>query len=171
MKLIFDKDNARVVSENDEIAVFYVDDFLLGTDMECGDEVFEKVVEMFNNGKTLAKIDAYLLETPLCTQDAREVITEGLYSCFKEELDRRTSLAVIYAPVTEPWASVEINACQYVGDNSIETCDEEDADFYSVYLRLNSGMVQCVADFTNKHLAENLKLLLETAAETYIYGN
>lgn len=92
MKLIFDKDNARVVSDDDKLVVLYTNEFEIGTDMECGDEVFEKIVELFNNGRTLAEIDRYLIDSPKCTQEAREAITETLDVWFTEEQPRPNSI-------------------------------------------------------------------------------
>ncbi len=69
-KLVFDDINCRVVTEDDSINAFY-------TDNQCPHEVVEVVVKMYNKGKKLIEIDAYLLDAD-CTQDAREIMIEGL---------------------------------------------------------------------------------------------
>ena len=79
IKLVFDKVNNRVLLEDDSKNAFYTDEFIKDSDFECSDEVVEKVVKMFNSGKKLMDIDYYLLDEGQCTQDAREVIVEGLY--------------------------------------------------------------------------------------------
>lgn len=76
-KIVFDKVNARVVSEDDTINIFYTTDI----DNDCPDEVVEVIVGMYNEGKDLGEIDEYLLDAD-CTQDAREIILEGLYPLF-----------------------------------------------------------------------------------------
>ena len=84
MKLVFDQVNARVVTENDE-QVFYTNDFDANSDYHCEDEVVQNVVDMFNEGKGLMDIDEYLLDECKCTQDAREVIVESLYTIYYPE--------------------------------------------------------------------------------------
>lgn len=80
MKLVFDKLNSRVVTEDDTINAFYTSDHK-NADNDCPDEVVEVVVQMYNEGKTLMEIDAYLLDA-YCTQDAREIMVEGLYPIY-----------------------------------------------------------------------------------------
>lgn len=72
IKLVFDKNNNRVVTESDD-QVFYTDDF------ETTNKVIETVVNMFNEGKSLTDIDEYLLDESECTQDDREIIIEALF--------------------------------------------------------------------------------------------
>lgn len=79
-KLVHDKVNARVVSEDDSINAFYTTDNE-NKDNDCPDEVVDEVVKMFNEGKTLIEIDEYLLDAE-CTQDAREIMVEGLFFCY-----------------------------------------------------------------------------------------
>jgi hypothetical protein len=79
-KLVFDKVNCRVVTEDDTKNAFYTTDNE-NPDNDCPDEVVEEVVKMFNEGKNLMEIDEYLLDAP-CTQDAREIMTEGLFPIY-----------------------------------------------------------------------------------------
>jgi hypothetical protein len=79
-KLVFDKVNARVVTEDDTINAFYTSDNE-NPDNDCPDEVVEIIVQMYNDGKTLSDIDEYLLDA-MCTQDAREIMIEGLYPIY-----------------------------------------------------------------------------------------
>lgn len=79
-KLVHDKVNARVVSEDDGINAFYTTDNE-NEDNDCPEDVVDEVVKMFNEGKTLMDIDTYLLDA-MCTQDAREIMIEGLYPIF-----------------------------------------------------------------------------------------
>ena len=81
-KLVFDDTNCRVVTEDDTINAFYTDDE--NPDNQCPHEVVEVVVKMYNEGKELMEIDAYLLDA-VCTQDAREIMIEGLYPLFNPE--------------------------------------------------------------------------------------
>jgi hypothetical protein len=78
-KIVYDKVNARVVFEDDSNTIFYTDSFKPNSDFACSDMVIENVISMFNNGDDLSIIDEYLLDECECTQDAREIIVEGLF--------------------------------------------------------------------------------------------
>jgi hypothetical protein len=78
MKIVHDKTNARVILNDDSRAAFYTDKFNT-EEYHCSDKVVDTVVEMFNDGKDLIDIDEYLLDEGECTQEAREVIVEGLF--------------------------------------------------------------------------------------------
>lgn len=82
MKIVYDKVNARVVSEDDSRNVFYINDL----DLSCPEEVIERVVEIFNSvgeGEeyvgSSSDIDDYLLDECRCTQEDREHIVESIY--------------------------------------------------------------------------------------------
>ncbi len=91
-KLIFDKLNTRVVSEDDSVIAFYTDE------LECPDEVVENIIKLFNecleNGEQITgsegKVDLYLLDEVECTQDDRETIIEclNIYLFPEEEKER-----------------------------------------------------------------------------------
>lgn len=91
-KLIFDKLNTRVVSEDDSEIAFYTDE------LGCPDEVVENIVKLFNecleNGEQITgsegKVDLYLLDEVECTQDDRETIIEclNIYLFPEEEKER-----------------------------------------------------------------------------------
>lgn len=86
MKIVYDKVNARVVLVDDSEVCFYTDKFKPNTEYECSDKVIERVVEMFNNGDKLSKIDEYLLDEGECTQEAREIIVNGIYVLLHKSL-------------------------------------------------------------------------------------
>lgn len=80
MKIIYDIDNDRVVSEDGSKLVFHT------LPLSCPDEVVYKVVEIFNEVKGgeeyvgyESEIDDYLLDEYRCTQDDREFIVESIY--------------------------------------------------------------------------------------------
>ncbi len=86
IKLVFDSVNARIVTENDE-HVLYTDV------LECPDSVVENVVNSNNSfvDKTMSekmwddhfyKIDNYLMDEVLCTQEDREIILEGVFRSY-----------------------------------------------------------------------------------------
>ena len=81
-KLVYDKVNCRVVLEDDSKNAFHTSTF--NNDLICSNEVVDKVVEMFNTGKSLVDIDTYLLDEERCSQEAREIIVEGLYLIFHQ---------------------------------------------------------------------------------------
>ena len=72
-KIIFDKANFKVVTDDDK-HLFFTDK------LYCGDEVIETVINMYNDGKDLAKIENYLLES--CTTEDKELIIESFYNRF-----------------------------------------------------------------------------------------
>jgi hypothetical protein len=83
MKIIHDKVNARVITEDDSFALFYTD--------SLSDECFKKnvvdtVVDIYNNSNVKSdlfgsdgSLDSYLLDCPYCTQEDREEIIESIY--------------------------------------------------------------------------------------------
>ena len=87
IKLVFDEVNARVIVEGDTDVAFYTDKFSNQSNAEyfCDDHVVPKVIEMFNEeNRALTTIDDYLLDESGCSQEAREIIVEGLFLIFKK---------------------------------------------------------------------------------------
>ena len=72
-KWVFDETNARVVSEDDSVNIFYTND------LYCPNSVVKKVVRLHNSGKGLKEIDEYLLDEEQCTTEDREHIVENIY--------------------------------------------------------------------------------------------
>lgn len=65
----------------------------------------------------------------------------------------------------ESWSDIEIApVCDY-GDY-VERCAPEEADFWSVYLRLNTGGATCIADVPTKRLALRMAELIENIANS-----
>ena len=72
----------------------------------------------------------------------------------------------IFAPITEPWTSIEVCPCRMVTIDEIELCEEDICEFYGVYIKtLEDGFSISMADFTDKAMAENLKLLIESSVK------
>ncbi|TXI12726.1 MAG: hypothetical protein E6Q68_03285 [Polynucleobacter sp.] len=72
----------------------------------------------------------------------------------------------IFAPITEPWISIEVCPCRMVTIDEIELCEEDICEFYGVYIKtLEDGFSISMADFTDKAMAENLKLLIESSVK------
>jgi hypothetical protein len=86
-KLVYDIGNARVVLEDDSANAFYTNTFDSEDDY-CTDEVVHKVVELFNIGCHLMEIDEFLLHSEECTQDAREIIVEGLFNIYNGFIEK-----------------------------------------------------------------------------------
>lgn len=78
-KIVLDFGNGRIVTENDKKNIMY-----LSTISDCPEEVLQNVVNIHNTTKQLfplgsqGEIDKYLLDEPLCSQEAREEIGEAL---------------------------------------------------------------------------------------------
>lgn len=66
-----------------------------------------------------------------------------------------------------PWDDIEIQPCREVDDSTIEVCEPEDAQFWSVYLRQVSGGVQCIADVAGRKEAVALSDLIKNAVLSY----
>ena len=91
MKIIHDAVNARVVTEDDSVNLFYTDE------LECGDEIVDDVVKLLNEGVftndiigSEGSVDEYLLNAP-CSQEDRECIVEQLFDTlliYKEKFGR-----------------------------------------------------------------------------------
>jgi hypothetical protein len=79
MKIIYDIDNDRVVSEDGSRLVFHT------LPLSCPDEVVCKVVGLFNTLQeqlpnwTINYVDSYLLDEYRCTQEDREYIVESIH--------------------------------------------------------------------------------------------
>lgn len=78
---------------------------------------------------------------------------------WKEEVD----LPHFYPYPTSPWKSVEVRPCILSDDLSVETCEEGEEDFWSVYLRVevsDTTVAHCIADFKYKKQAEDFSNIL-----------
>lgn len=64
------------------------------------------------------------------------------------------------------WQDMEVSPVLN-NDGGCEVCDEENAEFWSVYLHQIEGGVQCIADLHTKKQAEQLAELIENAAKHY----
>lgn len=64
MNWIFDKENNRIITENDNVNIWYLDEY------DCPNYIFEHIVYLHNSFED-KEIDNFLLYAP-CTQDERE---------------------------------------------------------------------------------------------------
>lgn len=89
-----------------------------------------------------------------------------------EKLKLRKKLQFVPAAAQGRWDDTEVSPVHYIGDKGedgiqhMETCEEEEADLYSVYLHQLEGGVQCIADLPTKELAEQLAQLIENACQS-----
>jgi hypothetical protein len=72
LKLVHDKDNARVILEDDVDVAFYTDKF------NNEDHVVEKVIQMYNDGKLLNDIREYIKQEANCSPSTKIEIISGL---------------------------------------------------------------------------------------------
>lgn len=96
-KLVHDKKNGKVILTDKSAIAFETKGFTSTqpsfefeegkeyNDLYCTDKVIDKVIDMYNHGKTLRQIDSYLLYEGECTEDAREVIVEGLFLIYNPD--------------------------------------------------------------------------------------
>jgi hypothetical protein len=88
--IVFDAANNRIVTEDDSIQILYTDE------LTCPNRVIEEVVRIMNETTqdyplgSEGEIDAYLLDEPDCDQDDREIIVEGLYPFYVDNLIFKT---------------------------------------------------------------------------------
>lgn len=63
------------------------------------------------------------------------------------------------------WSTIEVNPVRDTGDQSIEVCEEEKADFWSVYQRDKDGYAMCIADLPTKELADSFADLIKKVSQ------
>ncbi|HWY12121.1 MAG TPA: hypothetical protein VN026_12390 [Bacteroidia bacterium] len=71
-KLVFDKGNCRVVTEDDK-HVFYTETLL------C-EQTIEEIILLWNKGKSFEEVDEFMLNDERCSIEEMEVIGEALYN-------------------------------------------------------------------------------------------
>lgn len=62
---------------------------------------------------------------------------------------------VNFVPIDQDFKSFEIEGCTIDEDGYVDIVDEEDAEFFSVYVRLLDDEARCIADLPNKECAEH----------------
>lgn len=70
-------------------------------------------------------------------------------------------------PAKGEWDAVEVDACIEEDGSVTSGVNDEEAQFFSVYLHQVTGGVQCVADLPTRKLAEQLAELITNAAKSY----
>lgn len=84
----------------------------------------------------------------------------------------RVVLTTLIIP-TEPFDCVEVHPCQIIekGKNGkkdiVEQCEPKDADFWSVYVHLKRGGLECIADCVTKKEAETFEKFVNSIIEHY----
>ncbi len=79
----------------------------------------------------------------------------------------------IDAPFTvcPQWNGIEVHPCKEYPDGKgasfVEQCEPEEADFWSVYLHLKAGGLECVADLPTEALANSLADLLTLTQKAF----
>jgi hypothetical protein len=58
-----------------------------------------------------------------------------------------------FTPIDEQFKSLEVEPCAIV-DGCAEIVDEENAEFFSVYVRLMDNEARCITDLPSRELAE-----------------
>lgn len=107
-KLIHDIANKRVITEGDSVVAFTTEN------LECTQEVIDKVVELYNNategqqlfgsgGIMLGIIDEFLLNSPDCYQEDREEILEQLFDFFESKTKTANEVINEIAEVLREW--------------------------------------------------------------------
>lgn len=75
-----------------------------------------------------------------------------------------------YSPDSVPaqWDDIEVHGCAVVADDgSVETVDDDQAEFWSVYLHDVNGGVQCIADLETSEQASAFANLLEVIVKNH----
>ncbi len=73
-----------------------------------------------------------------------------------------------FTPIDEDFKSFEVEACKTDEEGYVEYgVDEEDAEFFSVYVRLMDDEARCIADLPTRELAE---LFMETCKTLVKHG-
>ncbi len=79
-------DGYNRVEDEDGTEVFSTEDMYCTEDLDHNESnTIDDVVNMYNDGKSLEEIDEFLLDDGRCTQEDREIITEGIYAYLNPE--------------------------------------------------------------------------------------
>lgn len=70
--------------------------------------------------------------------------------------------------ITQPFNAIEIHPCKLIDENNVEQCDPKEAQFWSLYIHLCQGGLECIADFACEDLAINFKNFLNSFKSLYI---
>ena len=95
---------------------------------------------------------------------------ESLYheDFVEDEICDKIVPSIDFTPVNEPFKSFEVEACAInPEDGCAEIVDEENAEFFSVYVRLMDDEARCIADLPTRELAE---LFMETCKTLVKHG-
>lgn len=82
-------------------------------------------------------------------------------------MEQKLATIAVYPAPDEPIASLEMSPCKEVGENNVERCEEDEAEFWSIYARDTKGFAQCIFDCTDKQATENMLALLEGVAKNF----
>ena len=93
----------------------------------------------------------------LTNAEAKKKVIQGLKVEFSNMLD----INFLDDLTVEAFDKIEVWPVADLGDGQCETCEPEHADFYSVYVHLVEGGIQCIADLPTKKLADSLANLIE----------
>jgi len=73
--------------------------------------------------------------------------------------------------IAQPFDAVEVHPCQIIEKGTegkkdvVEQCEPEDADFWSVYIHLVSGGLECIADCVTEQEAETFKKFIDSVIQ------
>jgi len=67
--------------------------------------------------------------------------------------------------INEQFDEIEVHPCRYIDKESIEQCEPADAHFWSTYVHLTGGGLDCVADFATQELAEQFRTFLKSVID------
>lgn len=130
-KLIHDIANKRVITEGDSVVAFTTEN------LECTQEVIDKVVELYNNATEKQQllgsggiIDEFLLNSPDCYQEDREEITEQLYDFLSSKTKTADQVISDITEVLSQWDGKDLERIanqilsypvKYIGDSMFES--------------------------------------------------
>lgn len=130
-KLIHDITKKRVITEGDSVVAFTTEN------LECTQEVIDKVVELYNNAKEEQQllgsggiIDEFLLNSPDCYQEDREEITEQLYDFLASKTKTADQIISDISEVLGQWDGKDLerianqilsHPIKYIGDSMFES--------------------------------------------------
>jgi len=86
---------------------------------------------------------------------------------FKKTANDEQIIHTKFSNILQSFDEIEVHPCRYIDKDSIEQCEADNADFWTVYYHLTDGGLDCIADFATKKLANTFKNFLESLIVKY----
>ena len=76
-----------------------------------------------------------------------------------------------FSPITEHFNAFEVQPCKLINEKDVEVCESGEEDFWSVYVHLSAGGVECIGDFVDQPTAEKFMDFLQSLIDMQEINN